>query len=153
LHVACAQGCTTTIKTLLQAGANLEIQDEIGSTALHYAVEYGNRDVVYFIVDHYTTQKDTPLKELLSIFFYRDLITMILEYYNYDGLFILLSLQNIYGRIPLKIAESLGYYDLTRYLKEKERGYTLSNIIQHKNLVALPKKEVTKNVVDLVHNQ
>ena len=37
LQVAAHQGHDTIVKILLNAGANLELQDEDGDTALHYS--------------------------------------------------------------------------------------------------------------------
>ena len=45
LHSAAMEGCVEAVKILLDRGANIEVKDEIGFTALHHAAAAGMTEV------------------------------------------------------------------------------------------------------------
>jgi len=51
LHIAAKEGCSESIAKLLDAGANLEAQDENGFIPLHVAAMYGNPEAVAALLD------------------------------------------------------------------------------------------------------
>jgi len=46
LHIACIRGRPDYSKLLLMKGANVNLQDIDGNTPLHYASEYGHKDIL-----------------------------------------------------------------------------------------------------------
>lgn len=68
--LAVSHGRLDMVKMLLEAGADINIQDEDGSTALMCAAEHGHVD----IVKHFLTQPDcdSSITDVVSILMLKD---------------------------------------------------------------------------------
>nr|XP_053654673.1 putative ankyrin repeat protein RF_0381 [Cherax quadricarinatus] len=52
LHIAAAEGYDDCVKMLLDAGADVNCQDDDGRTPLHYAAENNNADIVQMLLNN-----------------------------------------------------------------------------------------------------
>lgn len=64
--LAVSHGNTDMVKMLLAAGADINIQDEDGSTALMCAAEHGRIDIVKILLTH--TDCDSTVQDMVRVY-------------------------------------------------------------------------------------
>ena len=106
--------------TLLRCGANPNIQDELGQTPLHYAVDMESVDAVKVLLvvanpNIQNNDSETPLHNAVSL--YKEnlgLVEALLSRPKTD-----VNIQNELGYTPLHIAANLGYFDIAEVLLDR----------------------------------
>ncbi|PVF93575.1 ankyrin, partial [Serendipita vermifera] len=53
LHVACAKGDITSVRQLIESGADVNATDTGGRSPLLYAVSEAHENIVQFLIDHH----------------------------------------------------------------------------------------------------
>lgn len=67
LHIATKKGNLSMVKLLIDAGANINIQDESGNTPLHYSAASGKKDVVKYLLENKADATIVNVKEQKAI--------------------------------------------------------------------------------------
>lgn len=73
------------VKLLIEAGANINIQDESGNTPLHYSAANGKKDVVKYLLDNKADASIVNVKEQKAIDYsnvkgFNEITELILKY-------------------------------------------------------------------------
>ena len=73
------------VKLLIEAGANINIQDESGNTPLHYSAANGKKDVVKYLLDNKADTSIVNVKEQKAIDYsnvkgFNEITELILKY-------------------------------------------------------------------------
>lgn len=129
LHVASAQGLSSLVRTLLEKGASPNLQSAVAElkTALHFAVESNNSDVIMAFID-YKNAASEPAAETMDF-----------------------NLKNAMGDSPLSLALSLGYNDLVPLLIKGGADVNARNGQDMTLLHQAILKEDSKTAVFLIH--
>jgi len=122
LHVATKKGNLSMVKLLIEAGANINIQDESGNTPLHYSAANGKKDVVKYLLENDADASIVNVKEQKAI-----------DYSNVKGF-------NEITELILKYAPSGTV--VTPIQKEEPQKANISNSIEGKKKALLDLKEL-----------
>ena len=102
--LAVSHGNLDMVQMLLEAGADINIQDEDGSTALMCAAEHGRIDIVKLLLAQ--SDCDSTIQDIVSAHIFISFSKCIFHYI----VMLLFSLQD--GSTALKISLEAGYRDI-----------------------------------------
>jgi len=115
LIVAARYGETDTVRKLLEAGANMHVQDNEGKTALNRAVEEDHSEVVRILLQAGAEVNSTDKDDMTSlmwaaVFGHTEVVGILLE----AGADV--NASDDYGRTSLTIATSRNHTEIVKYL-------------------------------------
>ncbi|XP_036355681.1 ankyrin repeat, PH and SEC7 domain containing protein secG-like [Octopus sinensis] len=120
---ACEQGSTSLIAFLIESGANMDMSDEKGRTALHYAVKSRKIDAVASLVSRganvnkQNSDGNTPLHWAVRKN-YKDVVKVLLS--SKGNNILQVTQRNNKGWTPLHLASLYGHTDTAKLLLQQD---------------------------------
>lgn len=104
------------VKLLLDKGANVNLQDDFGNTALHFASQNHSLDIARLLLNYKANaniQDNNGNTSLSNAVFYSEgrgeMIQLLLEFGGDK------YLENNHGVSPIELAETIANHDLSKY--------------------------------------
>ena len=124
LHQITIKQKTELIKTLINYGANMNLQDYYGNTPLHYSITENNKDILNILLDYNINYNLTNIDGNTALHLYlsesyleKDILIKLITNTN-------LNIQNNYGETCLKkLLELYLIENYTDILKKKELNF------------------------------